>query len=73
MRCIRSAETLAAEFPLVGILNFYHNDFGENVAQCQCYVVQTDNINNPLRHNVTCGIQVIRCAVPQNITAQFVP
>ena len=48
----RSAETRAAELPLVGILNFYHNDFGENIAECQCYVVVTDNVNNPLRHNV---------------------
>ena len=74
MRCVRSAETRAADLPLVGILNFYYNDFGENIAECQCYVV-TDNINNPLRDNVTCGIQVTRCAIPQDITvtAQFVP
>ena len=72
MRCVRAAETLAAEFPLVGILNIAYNDFGENIAECQCYVV-TDNPLSTLRHDVTCGIQVTRCAIPQNITAQFVP
>jgi hypothetical protein len=75
MKCVRSTETHAAEFPLVAILNFAESIFGtgESIAECQCYVVVSDNVNNPLRHNVTCGIQVTRCAMPQNITAQFGP
>ena len=75
MRCVRSAETHAADFPLVAILNFAHSSLDESeiIAECQCYVVVEDNTNNPLRDNVTCGIQVTRCAIPQNITAQFVP
>ena len=71
MRCVRSAETRAASVPLVAILNFARSAFDDSeIAECQCYVV-TDN--DPLRDNVTCGIQVTRCAIPQNITAQFVP
>ena len=77
MRCVRSAETRAASFPLVAILNFAPSQFDahETIAGCHCYVVVEDNVNNPLRENVTCGIQVTRCAIPQilNITAQFVP
>ena len=75
LRCVRFAETLAASYPLVAILNFAENFFGEIIAECQCYVVVSDNVNNPLVHSVTCGIQVTRCAIPQisNITAQFVP
>ena len=71
MRCVRAAETRDANNPLVAILNFGQNLFDENVAECLCYVVVDDNFN-PLTHNVTCGIQVTRCPVPQNITAQFV-
>ena len=73
MRCVRSAETRSASLPLVAILNFaesFHGT-GEIIAECQYYVV--DDINNPLRDDVMCGIQVTRCAIPQNITAQFVP
>ena len=72
-RCVHAAETRAADIPLVTILNFAQNDFDDNIAECQCYVVE--NSNNPLQHNVICGIQVTRCSVPlsQNITAQFVP
>jgi hypothetical protein len=73
VKCIRSAGSRAADFPLVGILYFGHNDFDEAIVGCQCYVIVEDNANNPLEHNVTCGIQVTRCAMPQNITAQFVP
>ena len=72
MRCVRSAETLAAHYPLVAILNFARSDFDDSeIAECQCYIVT----NNPLRDNVTCGIQVTRCEIPQDITvtAQFVP
>ena len=76
VRCVRSAETRAASYPLVAILNFAPSEFNprEVIVECQCYVV-SDNVNNPLVHNVTCGIQVTRCAIPhdQNITAQFVP
>ena len=71
MRCVRAAETRDANNPLVAILNFGQNLFGENVAECQCYVV-VDDASNQLTDNVTCGIQVTRCTVPQNITAQFV-
>jgi hypothetical protein len=74
VRCVRSAETRAADFPLVVILNFARSDFdgSEIIAECQCYVIVSDI---PLEHNVTCGIQVTRCAmpIPQNITVQFVP
>ena len=74
MRCVRSANTRAASFPLVAILNFDRSLFDDSeIAECQCYVVVEDNVNNPLRENVTCGIQITRCAIPQNITAQFVP
>ena len=73
VRCVRAAETRAADNPLVAILNFAQNDFGEDIVECQCYVVE--NSSNSLLHNVTCGIQVTRCSVPlsQNITTQFVP
>ena len=72
VRCVRAAETLAAGNPLVAILNFAQNFFGDNIVECHCYVI--DDSSNPLIHNVTCGIQVTRCSVPlsQNITAQFV-
>ena len=72
MRCVRAGETLAGENPLVAILNFAQNDFDENIAECQCYVIEDST--NPLTHNVTCGIQVTRCStrLNQNITAQFV-
>ena len=72
MRCVRAAETRAANNPLVAILNFAENFFDERIAECQCYVVEDST--NPLTHNVTCGIQVMRCSVPlsQNVTAQFV-
>ena len=74
-KCVRAAETRAAGNPLVAILNFAQNDFGDDIVECQCYVAETSNI--PLRHNVTCGIQVTRCSVSLsllvNITAQFVP
>ena len=74
MRCVRSANTRAASFPLVAILNFDQSNFDDSeIAECQCYVVVEDNVNDPLFHNVTCGIQVTRCAIPQTITAQFVP
>ena len=77
VRCVRSVETRAASFPLVAILNFAPSlfDASEIIAECQCYVVVSDNVNDPLVHNVTCGIQVTRCAIPQisNITAEFVP
>ena len=74
MRCVRSAETRADSFPLVAILNFDQSPFDESeIAECQCYVVIEDNVNDPLGHNVICGIQIMRCAIPQNITAQFVP
>ena len=68
-RCTRAGETLAADSPLVAILNFAENFFGDNIAECHCFVVQDST--TPLTHNVTCGIQVTRCTVPQNITAQF--
>ena len=73
LRCVRSAETRAASFPLVAILNFARSiiDNNSEIAECQCYVVVEDNVNDPLVHNVTCGIQVTRCAIPQNIIAQF--
>jgi hypothetical protein len=73
VRCVRSAETRAADFPLVAILNFARSDFdGSEIVECQCYVVASGNL---LAHNVSCGIQVTRCAMPQNVnvTAQFVP
>jgi hypothetical protein len=77
MRCVRSAATRAAYRPLVGILNFGSSIFDsrEIIAECQCYVIVSDVINTPLEHNVACGIQVMRCAmpIPQNITVQFVP
>ena len=77
MRCVRSAETRAASFPLVAILNFAPSllDAREIIAECQCYVIVSDAINVPLRDNVTCGIQVTRCILPLilNITAQFIP
>ena len=68
---MRSAETLAADFPLVGILNFGENFFGERIAECQCYVVVEDNVNNPLTENVTCGIQVTRCSSSQMLNTQL--
>ena len=72
MRCVRSAETRAASFPLVAILNFGQSIFDlSEIAECQCYVVVEDNVSNPLVYNVTCGIQVTRCAIPQDINAQF--
>ena len=75
MRCVHSAETRAAGYPLVAILNFAESILGTGgiIAECQCYVIVFDVINDPLRYNVTCGIQVTRCAVPQNITTQFLP
>ena len=75
VRCVRSAETRAASFPLVAILNFGQSIFdpSETIAECQCYVIVSDAINNPLVHNVTCGIQVTRCGISQTIAAQFVP
>ena len=70
-RCVRAAETRAADNPLVAILNFAQNGFGDNVAECHCYVVVDDVMNNPLRHNVTCGIQVTRCSASQTLTTQL--
>jgi hypothetical protein len=72
MRCVRSIETRAADFPLVGILNFSQSDFDDSeIAQCQCYVIAEDNVNNPLSHNVTCGIQVTRCSSSQMLNTQL--
>ena len=73
MRCVRSAETRAADFPLVGILNFAPSLFNssETIAECQCYVVVEDNVNDPLLHNVTCGIQVTRCSSSQMLNTQL--
>ena len=70
---MRSAETLAASFPLVGILNFARSDFNasETIAQCQCYVIVEDTVNNPLEHAVTCGIQVTRCSSSQMLNTQL--
>ena len=72
LRCVRAAETLAGENPLVAILNIARNLFDESIAECQCYAVEDST--NPLMHNVTRGIQVTRCSTPlsQNITAQFI-
>ena len=69
MRCVRTAEIRDADNPLVAILNFVQNDFGENIAECQYYVIEDST--NPLTHNVTCGIQVTRCS-GQNITSYTV-
>ena len=69
MRYTRAGETLSANNPLVAILNFAQNDFGDNIAECHCYVIEGST--TPLTYNVTCGVQVTRCTVPQNITAQF--
>ena len=70
---MRSAETRAADYPLVAILNFAPSNFepSEIIAECQCYVVVDDNINNPLQHNVTCGIQVTRCSLSQTLNTQL--
>ena len=69
MRCTRAGEIYDAGNPLVAILNFARNVFDESIAECHCYVIQDST--TPLTHNVTCGIQVTRCTVPQNIAAQF--
>ena len=69
MRCVRAADTRDSGNPLVAILNFA-SDFGVNVAECHCFVV-VDDSSNPLTSHVTCGIQVTRCSIPQNITAQL--
>ena len=73
LRCVRSAETRAADYPLVAILNFAETIFGtgERIAECQCYVVVDDNINNPLRHNVSCGIQITRCSSSRSLDTQL--
>ena len=70
---MRSAETRAASFPLVGILNFAPSQINasETIAVCQCYVVVEDNMNNPLVHPVTCGIQVTRCSSSQIFNTQL--
>ena len=70
---MRSAETRAADFPLVGILNFAPSIFNasETIAECQCYVVVEDNVNKQLAHNVTCGIQVTRCSSSQMLNTQL--
>ena len=68
---MRSAESRGAGLPLVGILNFGVNFFDESIAECQCYVVVEDNVNNPLRENVTCGIQVTRCSSSQMFNTQL--
>jgi hypothetical protein len=67
---VRSAESRAAPFPLVGILNFGASIFDESVpiAVCQCYVVVD---GNQLEHNVTCGIQVTRCSSSQSLNTQL--
>ena len=67
---MRSAETRAADYPLVAILNFAQNDFGDNVVECQCYVVE-DSTATPLTHDVTCGIQVTRCSASQALNTQL--
>ena len=66
---MRAAETRAADNPLVAILNFADNDFGEPVAECQCYVIDDDT--NPLTHDVMCGVQVTRCSSSQTLDTQL--
>ena len=70
---MRSAETRGANLPLVGILNFGASifDASEKIVECQCYVVVEDNVGNPLRNNVTCGIQVTRCSSSQMLNTQL--
>ena len=69
LRCVRAAESRAAANPLVAILNFAQNDFGENIVECQCYAVQDST--TPLMHNVTCGIQVTRCSASRTLNTQL--
>lgn len=73
MRCIRTGEAMDGDNPLVAFLSFGRGFFVEDAAQCHCHVV-VDNVSNQLEHNVTCGIQVTRCASSQtlNITTELV-
>ena len=70
LRCVRAGEILDADNPLVAILNFAQNFFGDNIAECQCYVVE-DSTTTTLMHNVTCGIQVTRCSSSQSLSTQL--
>ena len=48
MRCVHAGETRDVDNPLVAVLNFSQNFFGDNVAECHCYVIEDST--NTLTH-----------------------
>ena len=72
IRCIRASVGTDGDNALVAFLSFGQGFFFEDAVQCHCHVV-IDNTSNRLEQNVTCGIQITRCASSQtlNITTQL--
>ena len=65
MRCIRPSIPNDTSNALVATL-----DISDNIVRCLCHVV-VDDTNDRLEHDVDCALQMTRCSIPRDISAEF--